>query len=76
MNYKHGAYGVIDTSAAKRFNAKPFIPDSGGIIAQITVDDDGNAVITGAALTVDDNGNGVITGAALTVDENGNAVLG
>ena len=49
---------------------------TGSVIAQITVDDEGNAVITGATLTVDDSGNGVITGAALTVDENGNAVLG
>ena len=49
---------------------------TGSVIAQITVDDEGNAVITGASLTVDDSGNGVITGAALTVDENGNAVLG
>ena len=33
---------------------------TGSVIAQITVDDEGNAVITGATLTVDENGNAVL----------------
>ena len=48
---------------------------TGTITAEITVDEAGNAVITGAELTVDKDGNATITGAVLTVDEAGNAAL-
>lgn len=45
------------------------------VIAELTVDENGNAILTGATLTVDAEGNATITGATLTVDEDGNAVL-
>lgn len=48
---------------------------TGQVVAELTVDADGNAVITGATLTVDADGNGTLTGATLTVDADGNAVL-
>ena len=51
------------------------VTSTGVVVAELSVDADGNAVITGATLAVDDNGNCTITGAALTVDELGNATL-
>ncbi len=48
---------------------------TGAVIAEVTVDEEGNAVITGAILAVDADGNGTLTGGTLTVDADGNAVL-
>ena len=48
---------------------------SGTVIAQMTVDENGSATITGAEFTVDENGSATITGAEFVVDENGSAAL-
>lgn len=48
---------------------------TGTVAAEITVDENGNAIVTGATLTVDEAGNATFTGAVLTVDEAGNATL-
>lgn len=48
---------------------------AGAVVAEITVDEAGNAVVTGANLAVGADGNATITGAAFTVDEAGNAAL-
>lgn len=48
---------------------------TGTVAAEITVDEAGNAIVTGATMTVDEAGNATFTGAVLTVDEAGNATL-
>lgn len=48
---------------------------TGAVAAEITVDEAGNAIVTGATMTVDEAGNATFTGAVLTVDEAGNATL-
>ena len=43
--------------------------------AQLSVDDSGDATLSGAALSVDSDGNATISGAALSVDGDGNATI-
>lgn len=47
----------------------------GTVIAEITVDADGNAVITGASITVNDEGDAVLSSGGLVVDDDGNATF-
>lgn len=49
--------------------------DTPDIEVNLTVDEQGAAVLVGASLTVDGSGNAVLTGVTLTVDSSGNGTL-
>ena len=53
----------------------PVVPETPEQEAQLSVDDSGDATLSGAALSVDSDGNATISGAALSVDGDGNATI-
>ena len=53
----------------------PVVPETPEQEAQLSVDDSGDATLSGAELSVDSDGNATISGAALSVDEDGNATI-
>ena len=44
-------------------------------VVELTVDVDGNAMLTGVSFVVDEHGRATLTGATLTVDQDGNALV-
>lgn len=53
----------------------PVVPETPEQEAQLSVDDSGDATLSGAEFSVDSDGNATISGAALSVDEDGNATI-
>lgn len=55
--------------------ALPDTPDTPDVEVSLTVDEQGNATLSGAVLTVAGDGSATISGALLTVDGSGNAMI-
>ena len=55
--------------------ALPDSPDTPDVEVSLTVDEQGNATLSGAVLTVAGDGSATISGASLTVDGSGNAMI-
>lgn len=81
MEYKHGAYVIIDTSKARRINdgsGSPDIPDvpiNPRPDVAFVADEDGYVMLTGVELVAQDDGSVMLDGAVFTAQADGSVLI-